>query len=91
MQINHYLPRPLPDMLQDLATLALDLRWSWNHGADDLWYSVDPDLWTETGNPWLILETVSHQRLAELAGDKTFLEALRQQAAARDEHFQTET
>ena len=91
MQISHYLPRPLPDMLQDLATLALDLRWSWNHGADDLWYSVDPDLWTETGNPWLILETVSQQRLAELAGDKTFLEALRQQVAARDEHFQTET
>ena len=91
MQISHYLPRALPKALQDLATLALDLRWSWNHGADDLWCSVDPDLWTATKNPWLILETVSSQRLAELAGDEKFLATLDQQVTARAEHFQKET
>jgi len=91
MQISHYLPRALPEALQELATLALDLRWSWNHGADDLWRSVDPGLWAATQNPWLMLETVSDQRLAELAGDETFVEALRQQLGARDEHFQAKT
>ena len=61
MQMNHYLPRGLPTPLQGLATLALDLRWSWNHGADSLWRQVAPELWEATANPWLILETISDQ------------------------------
>lgn len=89
MQISHYLPRALPQPLQELATLALDLRWSWHHGADDLWRAVDPKLWEAMENPWLILETVSDQRLNELAEDKQFLELLQQQVAARAEHFGT--
>lgn len=44
MQTDHYLPRALPGSLQGLATLALDLRWSWNHGADALWCQVAPEL-----------------------------------------------
>jgi starch phosphorylase len=91
MQISHYLPRPLPQSLQDLATLALDLRWSWHHGADDLWRAVAPELWDATANPWLILETVSDQRLAQLAGDEQFLQALQRQLASREEHYRTET
>jgi len=90
MQISHYLPRTLPDALQDLATLALDLRWSWHHGADDLWKAVDPDLWTATANPWLILETVSDRRLNELAEDEQFLQQLRQEVKAREEYFSAE-
>jgi glycogen phosphorylase len=27
-----------------LAELALDMRWSWNHAADDLWRQLDPAL-----------------------------------------------
>ena len=27
-----------------LAELALDLRWSWNHAADDVWRQLDPAL-----------------------------------------------
>jgi starch phosphorylase len=89
MQISHYLPRALPESLQGLATLALDLRWSWHHGADDLWRAVDRQLWDATENPWLILETVSDRRLSELAGDNRFLSALQEQLAAREEHFQS--
>jgi starch phosphorylase len=91
MQISHYLPRELPTSLQELATLALDLRWSWHHGADELWRTVDPELWQNTQNPWLILETVSNQRLSDLADDKAFLQVLDRQLAARDDHYQTET
>jgi len=87
MQTNHYLPRALPDPLKGLATLALDLRWSWNHGADALWHQVAPKLWEATANPWLILETVSDRRLQELATDATFLEKLQQQLDAREAHF----
>ncbi len=87
MQTNHYLPRALPEPLRGLATLALDLRWSWNHGADLLWHQVDPELWQMTANPWLILETISDQRLKILASDTTFLEKLQQQLDAREAHF----
>ncbi len=87
MQTNHYLPRALPKPLQGLATLALDLRWSWNHGADALWRQVAPNLWEATSNPWLILETVSDQRLQALADDTGFIKKLEQQLDAREAHF----
>ena len=90
MPISHYLPRALPDALQDLTTLALDMRWSWHHGTDNLWHMVDPELWEATKNPWLILETISNQQLANLAKNKTFIEALQKQLEAREEHFQAE-
>ena len=91
MQSKHYLPRAVPESLQGLATLAVDLRWSWNHGADELWQAVEPELWEATANPWLILESVSDQRLRELASDKSFLAALEQQLTAREEHFAADT
>ena len=87
MQMNHYFPRALPEPLKGLATLALDLRWSWNHGADALWHQVAPKLWEATANPWLILEAVSDQRLQTLAKDAGFLEKLQQQLDAREAHF----
>lgn len=90
MQIVHYLPRTLPDALQPLATLALDLRWSWHHGTDDLWRAVAPELWEATENPWLILESVSDRRLAELAADQRFLDKLQQQLAVSEEHYRDE-
>ena len=91
MQISRYLPRSLPQPLQGLATLALDLRWSWHHGTDDLWRAVDFELWEATGNPWLILESVSDQRLSELAEDKKFLDAIRRQISAYEEHYNAKT
>ncbi len=87
MQTNHYLPRALPEPLQGLATLALDLRWSWNHGADALWRQVAPKLWEATANPWSILETVSDQRLETLAADAGFIKKLQQQLDVREAHF----
>jgi starch phosphorylase len=91
MHITHYLPRSLPEPLEGLATLALDLRWCWHHGSDTLWREIDAALWTATANPWLILETVSEQRLHRLARDAQFLELLRGQLAARQAHLQGES
>jgi len=42
-----------------LAELALDMRWSWNHAADEVWRELDPALWDLTHNPWRVLQTVS--------------------------------
>ncbi len=58
--------------MQLLTSLALDLRWSWDHAADDLWQQLDAELWELTQNPWIILQTVSRERLEQKLKDKVF-------------------
>jgi len=55
-----------------LTELALDLRWSFNHSADHLWERLDPELWDLTHNPWIILQTVSQEKLQSVAADPEF-------------------
>ena len=57
-----------------IAELALDLRWTWNHSTDELWRELEPELWEATRNPWLVLQTVSRDRLQRLGCDKGFRE-----------------
>lgn len=83
IDIATHAPRPLPESLRSLADLALDLAWSWNHGTDPLWERIDPELWTSSGNPWLILQTVSHRRLETLALDPDFVDLLEEQLKVR--------
>ncbi len=83
MYSNRYFPRSLPEPLSGLATLAVDMRWSWNHASDALWRKIDPELWESTGNPWFILESVSQTHLESLAADEEFLSELHHQLAQR--------
>ena len=55
-----------------LAELALDLRWSWNHCADNVWRQLDPALWERTQNPWVVLQTVSRDKLKHMLADPAF-------------------
>ncbi|HVO91665.1 MAG TPA: alpha-glucan family phosphorylase [Terriglobales bacterium] len=77
-----------------LAELALDMRWSWNHYADELWRQLDPDLWKITQNPWVILQTVSRDQMQRVLADPEFrkkVDALvkaRRQAAEAPAWFQ---
>lgn len=57
---------------ESLGELALDLRWSWNHAADEVWMRLDPDLWDLTHNPWVVLQTVSRDRLQQTLSDPDF-------------------
>src|SRR5271157_3714953 len=58
--------------MDELIELALDLRWSWDHGADEIWRPLAPELWDLTRNPWIILQTVAPGKLKELAADVKF-------------------
>ena len=49
-----------------LTRLALDLSWSWDHSADEVWKRLDPELWELTANPWLILQSMSQRKLDAL-------------------------
>ena len=55
-----------------LAELALDMRWSWNHSADEVWRQIDPALWDLTENPWVVLQTVSRDQLRRALADPAF-------------------
>ena len=55
-----------------LAKLALDMRWSWSHYADEVWRQLDPALWDFTQNPWVVLQTVSGDKLEQLLADPSF-------------------
>ena len=58
--------------LDSLVELALDMRWSWNHSADEVWKQLDPGLWDLTRNPWVILQTVSRDQLLRVLADPVF-------------------
>ena len=84
------LPQPeLPAALSILKALALDLRWTWNHECDALWSHVDAELWQGTRNPWVVLQSVSAERLAALAGDSGFLDEVARLADARQRYLDT--
>src|ERR1035437_1688489 len=65
LQIDH-------DGFESLTNLALDMRWSWDHSADEIWRKIDPVLWDLTHNPMVVLQTVSRDHLQLLMEDKTF-------------------
>ncbi len=65
--------RTLDAAISDALTeLALDLRWSFNHSADRLWKQLDHELWDLTHNPWVLLQTVSREKLQTITSDPGF-------------------
>ena len=72
-----------------LKEIALNMRWSWNHAADDLWRQLDPELWEQTRNPWVMLQTVSQEKLKTLTSDARFRERLDEVLQRRKRREQT--
>jgi starch phosphorylase len=75
--------RSLPDAIESLTELALDLRWTWNHSADKLWQMLDKEAWERTRNPWSLLQNASQQRLLKLSSDARFCQELERLTAER--------
>ncbi len=92
-EIYGFLPEGI-EGIDSLAELALDIRWSWNHEADELWKQLDPALWELTHNPWLVLQTVSRDELKQQMSDPIFrnkvntLMEMKKEAASTDAWFQ---
>jgi starch phosphorylase len=85
---GYYLIPPLPEGLEGLAEVGLDLRWSWSHATDPLWERLDPELWNLTRNPWLILQSVSYTRLEALARDADFKKQVNEQVKAHRKNLE---
>ena len=70
-------PKVLPlatdiDGFAALSELALDTHSSWNHATDQVWRQLDPVLWGLTRNPWVVLQTVSREKLQCVSADPVF-------------------
>ncbi len=80
--------------VDSLAEMALDIRCSWNHAADELWHRLAPALWELTHNPWVVLQTVSRDQLEKALTEPGFrknlegLVACKRQAAEASGWFQ---
>ena len=74
-RVSHPIYNLLPTEIagfDSLAELALDLRWSWNHATDEVWQQLDPGLWEFTQNPWVVLQTVSKDKLQRVLANPAF-------------------
>jgi starch phosphorylase len=64
----------LPEPLTPLASIATNLRWSWNARAVELFGWVDPEAWERAEHdPVRMLGLVSKERLKELCEDGGFV------------------
>jgi starch phosphorylase len=73
----------LPESLQALRDLALDLRWTWSHAADAVWRRLNPGHWSIKEDPWLLLLDLGRQRLQGAAQDAALVEEIRRLDEAR--------
>jgi len=73
-----------------LAELALNLHWSWNHAADELWERLDRELWEATQNPWVILQTVSKDKIQSLLTQPKFRQRVDDLLRQNRESFNSE-
>ncbi|MDR3705715.1 MAG: alpha-glucan family phosphorylase [Paludibacteraceae bacterium] len=71
--VYSFLPKNM-EGFDSLAELALDMQWSWNHGADKIWLQLDLELWNLTQNPWVVLQTVSRDKFQKEMSDPVFRE-----------------
>jgi starch phosphorylase len=74
-RVSHPIYNLLPTEIEgfdSLAELALDMRWSWDHAADEVWRQLDPELWEITHNPWVVLQTVSRDRIERVLANPVF-------------------
>ncbi|WP_108250125.1 alpha-glucan family phosphorylase [Planctomonas deserti] len=64
----------LPESLSALGELAANLRWSWHEPTRQLFESVSPELWEQTGkDPVTLLGAVDPALLERLAADDDFV------------------
>ena len=79
----------LPQRIEGLAALAMNISWSWSRSARSLFAMIDEPLWSFTRhNPIMLLRRVHPERLGAVARDPEFL-ALYDRLMAKFEREQT--
>lgn len=67
----------LPEELKCLDEIAHNLWWAWNFDAQNLFKSLDKDLYQEVqGNPVLLLDRLNYDRKVEITKDKDMMKTI---------------
>ncbi|MEZ5198648.1 MAG: alpha-glucan family phosphorylase [Bacteroidales bacterium] len=73
-----YVKAKIPKVLEPLRELSMNLWWSWNYEAIELFQNIDDDLWTATGhNPIAVLNGLSFEKMESLKGDVPFMDKMK--------------
>lgn len=75
----------------ELEREALDLFNTWHHSADKIWKQLDPALWEATRNPWLVLQTVSTEKLEKTLQNPEFKQLLYQSSEKYNQYLASPT
>ena len=77
---------PLPSRIHRRHDLSIDLWWSWDERARDVFRRLDYGLWRQTAhNPVKMLQQITAERLRQAADDPRFLQAYDEAITGRDE------
>lgn len=78
MLLRHIVVKPdLPDALQVLRSVGMNLWFTWNPAVNRVFQAIDTDLWEECGhNPILLLANLSPERKLEIMGDASLMDAI---------------
>ena len=77
----------IPENIKFLEKLSMNLWWTWNSNAQNLFRRIQPSLWYDSErNPIAMLASVNQERLEELSNDEGFVQHLKE--VKRD--FETE-
>lgn len=69
-----YVEAKIPRELNPLREMSMNLWWSWNYKATELFKSIDEELWKMSGqNPVTLLNKLSFEKLEELRRDDNFI------------------
>jgi starch phosphorylase len=60
---NHTSPSEEVDAFDDLFELAMNLQWSRNHAADEVWQQLDPAMWDFAYDQWGVLRSVARKQI----------------------------
>ena len=83
------LSEKLPSPLKRLADLAYNYWWSWTSERVSLFQNIDPALWERYGhNPVALLESVSFERLSQIAVDPFYLKQVTALVAEFDAYME---
>ncbi|HNQ66753.1 MAG TPA: alpha-glucan family phosphorylase [Bacteroidales bacterium] len=65
----------MPKRFEKLIELSINLWWTWNYKASQMFKYIDPKQWRENSyNPVTFLEDISLERMIELESDNVFTE-----------------
>lgn len=84
--------RELPAPLQDLKTLAYNLRWTWDHDTQQLFKDIDKDLWASTEkNPVELINHLTEERIASILEDDVLMARVQLAKKSLDDYLAAET